>query len=88
MTELSIGRIVHFVAEDGAHKAAIVVAVWGKDTCNLQVFTDGNNESGHYLIPHLVRECLIPSTVWVTSVCYSEEPKPRTWHWPERIESV
>lgn len=82
--KISVGRIVHFVTENGEHKAAIVVAAWGNDSCNLQVFTDGNNERGHYIVNDLVRKGLIPESVWVTYISYSEEPKPRTWHWPER----
>jgi hypothetical protein len=85
MNELSIGRIVHFVTEEGTHKAAIVVAVSGNESCNLQVFTDGNNEKGHYVVNDLARKNEVPSIAWVTSVSYSEEPAARTWHWPERV---
>jgi hypothetical protein len=84
--KVSIGRIVHFVTENGEHKAAMVVAVWGSECCNLQVFTDCNNERGHYIVNDLARKGLIPEVVWVTSVQYSEKPNPRTWHWPEREE--
>ena len=84
MENPTVGRIVHFVTEEGTHKAAIVVATWGNESCNLQVFTDGNNERGNYIVNDLNRKNEVPSVVWVTSISYSEEPKPRTWHWPER----
>jgi hypothetical protein len=87
----TIGRIVHFVQEkpvsyqpkDGprvfVHLPAIITAVWG-DTCvNLQVFTDGSNsEPGPNANP--------PSTKWITSAGLdaNENPRPYTWHWPER----
>lgn len=48
---------------------AIIVRVW-TDTCvNLKVFSDGFND------------------VWITSVSFdeSENPLPRTWHWPPRV---
>jgi hypothetical protein len=85
-----IGRIVHYVLADddtnrsgapGQHRPAIVVRVWpgeyGNNECpdgvNLQVFLDGSNdiEPGQ-------------PTLWKTSVEYSDEGKPGTWHWPER----
>lgn len=81
----SIGRIVHFVQKKPAgygegvvHLAAIIVAVWGEACVNLQVFTDGTNSDVHHTSP----------VKWETSVTLdaSENPQPRTWHWPERTE--
>lgn len=80
MDGLTEGRIVHYVLPDGRskgeHRPAIVVKVWNKEIgyVNLQVFTDFSNdgvpyESGQY---------------WATSVNYSEDPQPRTWHWIEK----
>jgi len=77
---VSLGRIVHFVLRDGLHhRPAIVVETWGNrepvdGACyvNLQVFTDQHNDGWP------------EGTLWETSVPYSAEPKPRTWHWPER----
>lgn len=83
MDGLTEGRIVHYVMADGRsagmHRPAIVVNAWGntpsyEGRVNLQVFTDFGNdgedyESGRY---------------WATSVEYSEEPKPGTWHWIEK----
>jgi hypothetical protein len=85
MDGLTEGRIVHYVLLGGdmagEHRPAIVVKVWRdiaqymqEGRINLQVFTDFSNdgkdyESGRY---------------WATSVPYSEEPKPGTWHWIEK----
>lgn len=45
---LDIGRIVHYVLEDGDNageeRPAIVVRVWNDDCVQLQVFTDGSND--------------------------------------------
>ncbi len=86
----TIGRIVHLVqekpaqfqAKDGpkllVHLPAIITAVWS-DTCvNLMVFTDGSNSEADGTN---FRCCK-----WVTSATLgaSENPQPRTWHWPER----
>ena len=84
MDGLAEGRIVHYVLPDGRcegeHRPAIIVKVWEahrvQGTVNLQVFTDSQND---YLAG--------PAThgiMWATSVPYSEEPKPRTWHWIEK----
>lgn len=81
---VNIGRIVHFVTNEGNHRPAIVVEVWNKETgcSNLQVFTDGFNDSKGR------KQFDQPQNVsWATSVNYSEEPKPYTWHWPEREEA-
>lgn len=81
----SVGRIVHYVQKkpagygDGVnHLPAIVVAVWGPECINLQVFTDGTNSDEANMSP----------VKWITSVSYDESsnPQPRTWHWPEREE--
>lgn len=86
----TIGRIVHFVQEkpisyqspDGpkamVHLPAIITAVWGDNCVNLQVFTDGSNSETDGTN---FRCCK-----WVTSSTLdaSDNPQPRTWHWPER----
>jgi hypothetical protein len=77
MEGLTEGRIVHYVLADGPnagqHRAAMVVRIWDQRQgyVNLQVFSDGSNDGGQYA----------NAPVWVTSVQYSEEAKPRTWHW-------
>lgn len=79
MEGLTAGRIVHFVVpntpEPHPHRPAIVTRVWNDaGMVQLQVFTDGTNDG----------EWGKPNVVWETSVAYSEEPTPRTWHWIER----
>ena len=77
MDGLTEGRVVHFVTQAGDHRPAVVVRVWATGRpgyINLQVLTDGSNDG----------EWGKANIVWETSVDYSEEPKPRTWHWIER----
>lgn len=86
----TIGRIVHFVQEKPAqyqpkdgpkllvHLPAIITAVWGETCVNLQVFTDGGNSE--------IDGTNFRSVKWITSVSVdpTDNPQPRTWHWPER----
>jgi len=74
--KVAIGSIVHFVRPDGDHRPGVVVRVWDKETglVNTIVFIDGSNDQPE-VSGQLVR--------WVTSVRYSDQYKPRTWHWPE-----
>jgi hypothetical protein len=75
---LTEGRMCHYVLPDGRnkgeHRPAIVVKVWSTTvgTSNLQVFTDGSNDGADV------------GTRWVTSVVYSEDKTPGTWHWIEK----
>jgi hypothetical protein len=58
--------------------------------CNLRVFTDGPND-----VPYTPEEKeklgnwgfreddVRHGHIWATSMMYSEEPKPGTWHWIE-----
>lgn len=82
----SIGRIVHFVLDEGRnkgeHRAAQIVRTWGTPDqpaqyVNLVVFLDGSNDDA-------IGGAL---TTWRTSVQpdFSEQPAPRTWHWPEFV---
>lgn len=74
---LRIGRLVNYVLPDGRSagevRPAIVVKIWNMATgyVNLQVFTDGSNDGERWA----------DGITWVTSILYSEEPKPNTWHW-------
>jgi hypothetical protein len=73
---LTEGRMVHFVMPNGKHRPAVIVQVWDRwqGTSNLQVFTDGNNDGGWGG----------GGLYWATSIMYSEDAKPSTWHWIER----
>jgi hypothetical protein len=86
MEGLTEGRIVHFVLPDGPHagdhRPAIVVRVWrqGDGTppangySNLLVFMDGTNDGPNFG----------GGINWQTSVTFSADPQPRTWHWIEK----
>ena len=85
MEGLIEGQIVHYVLPDGRsrgqHRPAIVVRVNNREngSVNMQVFTDGSNDylgygsSGDWF-----------PTLWKTSVHYSEDKEPGTWHWIEK----
>lgn len=84
MEGLIEGRIVHFVLPDGRnpgeHRPAIIVRVWPtmreSGHVNMLVFTDCTND---YLAGDSAK-----GVMWATSVPYSGEPKPRSWHWIEK----
>lgn len=79
---LNEGSIVHYVLESGnnksAHRPAIVVRNWRQPNglVQLQVFTDGSND---FPATHPASSGLY----WATSVHYSADQEPGTWHWPE-----
>lgn len=77
MEGLTEGRIVHFVVPNGQHRPAIVTRVWNPQSgmVTLNVFADEPNDTDWAKGKNVVCE---------TSVEYSEEPRPRTWHWIER----
>ncbi len=86
----SIGRIVHYVLEDGPnageHRPAIIVKVWGPPdgqptpttACQLQVFTDSPGGE--------VYNDQLPPVLWKSS--RSQGTGPGSWHWPEHVASV
>lgn len=84
MEGLTEGRIVHYVLESGEHRPAIVVRVWRdpdgnspeNGLCNLQVFTDSNEDGKH--------NDNLPPVFWQTSIEFSEDKRPWSWHWIEK----
>jgi hypothetical protein len=93
MQSLLEGRIVHYVMPNGQHCPAIVVRVWhfSSGLSNLQVFTDGSNslpstpeEQQKFKDFGMPLEEVRHGHIWKTSISFSEEPKPGTWHWPEK----
>lgn len=96
MDGLTAGRMIHYVMPDGDHRPAIVVRVWDHDNqgpglINAQVITDGGNDvpNGAAEVqawkdfncdPEECRRGLL----WKTSISFSEDPKPNTWHWIEK----
>lgn len=79
---LAVGRIVHYVIDDGPHpgecRAAIIVRVFDRSNgyANLYVFYDGTNDG----------EARPLSDMWKTSRLYDENNVRGTWHYPERVE--
>lgn len=75
----SIGRVVHFVLDDGQHRPAFIVRVWSESTVNLLVFTDSDPEAQF--------NDRLPQVMWKTSVVHApaDENKPFSWHWPEYV---
>ena len=95
MDGLTEGRIVHYVMPNGQHRPAIVVQVWDytgpSGTSNLQVFTDGPNdkpftpaEKQKNIDFGIDSEQVAHGHLWRTSIMYSEEHTPGTWHWIEK----
>jgi hypothetical protein len=89
----AVGRIVHYVLPETRpygleHRAAIITQVWqplshasAPGMSNLTVFKGQS-------IDFPTREGdPIQATAMIGSVLYSEEPKPGTWHWPEREDA-
>jgi len=89
MEGLIEGQIVHYVLPDGAskgeHRPAVIVKVWdahrAQGTVNMLVFTDCLND----VSPSDPQTASYGSgVVWATSIRYSEDKEPRTWHWIEK----
>lgn len=73
------GRIVMFVLAEGNNagdvRPAIAIRRWDHpmNSCNLQVFLDGTNDTLYGEI-----------NPWKASVAFDPNKAPGTWHWPER----
>lgn len=77
MDGLTVNRNIHYVASDGVCRAAFVTKVWDKESgvINLSYLNNGSED---------VKAGIADPVLMRTSVTYSEEPKPNTWHWIER----
>lgn len=90
---LAVGRIVHYVLENGRskgeHRPAIVVrdGMQENGLVQLQVFTDGRNDGlgDNMTVGHEGTVEVVQNTIWRTSIHYSEAKEPGTWHWPEKV---
>lgn len=102
MDGLTVGSQVLYVLESGKSKGqirpAIVVRDWSDahvasypdGTVNLQVFTDGLNDELATVFAseqnkEITMKC-VDLMVWRTSVHYSENEEPGTWHFPGWVE--
>lgn len=92
MDGLTPGRVVHYVMPDGHHRPAVVLHVWGETgLSNLMVLTDGSNdlpytpdEKTAFQNFGMVADEVRHGHVWRTSISFSEQPVPGTWHWIEK----
>lgn len=79
MQGLTEGRVVHYVAYNGRHLAAMVIGTYldGLDSCaDLVVYTNMTNAAGKKNF----------GVQFHQDVRYSEDKMPGTWHWIERAE--
>lgn len=79
MEGLIEGRIVHYVAYNNRHLAALVIGVnetniAGENPADLAVFTNMKNVNGDKNFGLQFHQ----------GVQFSEDKKPGTWHWIER----
>lgn len=87
MDGLTEGRMVHYVMPSHQHRPAIIVKVWdhtgNTGTSNLTVFVDGRND---VKMEDKDWDPKNPDVLLMryTSVVYSEDPQPSTWHWIEK----
>ena len=89
------GERVIYVLEAGRSKgesrpAFVVRKFLDTDLVNIQVLTDGLNDG--YKSTHLIqidgKETVLildQNSIWRTSIHYSAEFEPGTWHWPDDI---
>lgn len=68
----SVGRIVHYVADSGAHRPAIVIDPGDGETIALFAFLMMDEGS----------------TLWDMACRHDETCAPLTWHWPEYVPAV
>lgn len=73
---VTVGRQVHYVLKSGPSKGeprpATIVRAWSHLLVNLVVAIDGTNDDPIAGRLHL----------WETSVAWSPDNSPGTWHWP------
>lgn len=73
MDGLIEGRIVHYVAYNMRHLAALVIGC-NESKADLAVFTNMENVAGKKNFGLQFHQ----------DIEYNQEPKPGTWHWTER----
>lgn len=93
-----VGAQVLYVLESGNCKGdfrpAFVVRDWKQPggLVNMQVLTDGFNDTFRESVAGMqsngeaVSLNFSANTLWRTSVHYSEDKEPGTWHWSEEAE--
>lgn len=86
LEELVIGQLVHYVMPNGKHRPAFVVEKWDKKgLVNLMVVLDGLNDKDQ-MNSNGLASCT--GLQWETSVPFSTEQEPHSWHWawdPDKV---
>ena len=92
MDGLTTGRIVHYVMPNGTHRPAIITNVFNdRGLINVNVFTDYTNDVGYTDAErqklrdfNIKSEEVAHGHIWRTSISFSEDPIPGSWHWIEK----
>ena len=87
MSEVTKGRIVHFVVAEKLEQAAIIVRVWPACACvDLIVFRDGTNDAGDGELPEDIGKL----TAWRTSVVRSSDDQTKlcSWHFASECKEA
>lgn len=85
----SIGRIVHYVLDNGRypgeHRPAVIVKVAEDEQhetrLQLQVFTDGTGDFDR-------NQPGASGLLWREGVRYDDAKTPNSWHWPEYVPAI
>ena len=91
METLSVGRIVQYVLSQQDVDGIVVRRASGSRTGNPPMV--GDVVPAIVVQPHPGKELSFNGqafldgndSLWLTSVPYSTESKPRTWHWPTKV---
>ncbi len=86
MAAASIGRVVHYVDEEGQIHPAEIVAVLSENCVNLVVTLDGENDSRSGLGGSGSQLHAWKTGVEEVSEFDAENWTPFSWHWPPRVE--
>ena len=82
----TVGRIVHYVLDDGTVRPGLVIDFSTEGLVDLQVFTNGPKDYARVRkgerAPGVPAQT--PLVVWREDVAQDEAGKAGTWHWPPR----
>jgi hypothetical protein len=81
---------VDYVLTDRACRPFLITKAWNKDMINGILFIDGTNDYRNipsHLMPNDPRDWPYQTllTLWKTSVNFSGNNEPNTWHYPENV---
>lgn len=76
--EPSVGRVVHVVTFNGAHRPAIIIDPEDGNTITLMAFTKPEDHIAHDKPGH--------SVFWFLTAAHDPTAQqPGSWHWPEYV---